>query len=86
MKKLREERKENIARARTAIKEQNKVIKAIKEGLADQARTIPDLATTVGMETDKVLIYISTLKKYGIVGESAKDGDYFTYELIEQQG
>lgn len=82
LKMLREERKESIGRARKAIKEHNKVIKTIKEALVSQARTIPDLAAAVSMETDKVLVYVSTLKKYGEIGEGAKQGDYFTYELI----
>ena len=84
MKQLREERKDNIGQAREAMKEQNRIIKMLKEGLAEGARTIPDLAASVGMETHKVLIYISSLKKYGIVGEVAKDGDYFTYELLNK--
>ena len=86
MKQLREERKDNIGQARDAMKEQNRIIKTLKESLAEGARTIPDLAESVGMENNKVLIYISSLKKYGIVGEAAKDGDYFTYELLNKQG
>lgn len=84
MKQLREERKDSIGQAREAMKEQNRIIKMLKEGLAEGARTIPDLAASVGMETSNVMIYISSLKKYGIVGEVAKDGDYFTYELLNK--
>jgi Fic family protein len=82
LKQLRQDRKEYIDRARDAMKEQNKVIKALREALAEKRLTIPELATAVGMKTDTVLMYISTLKKYGIVGEGPKNGDYFTYELL----
>ncbi len=82
MKMLRQERAESIARAKAAIKEQNSVIKAIKEALKAEPKTIPELAEAVSMETEPVLQYISTLKKYGIVGEGPKDGDYFKYELL----
>jgi len=83
MKKLRQERKEYIAGARDKIKGQNKVIKALKTALSDEAKTIPELAEVMGMETDTVLMYVSTLKRYGIIGEGPKDGDYFKYELTQ---
>jgi len=83
LKPLREARKTNIDRAREAVKEQNRVIKAIREALADGGKTIPTLAQAVSMETETVLFYVSTLKKYGIVGEGRKDGSYFKYELIK---
>ena len=81
MKMLRQERAESIARARAAIKEQSGVIKGIREALTAEPRTVPEIAEALDMETEPVLRYISTLKRYGIVGEGAKDGDYFKYEL-----
>ncbi len=81
MKMLRQERADSISRARKAIKEQSVVIKAIREALTAEPMTIPELALAVDMETEPVLRYVSTLKKYGIVGEGPKDGDYFKYEL-----
>lgn len=81
MKALRSERAETIAKARASVKEQSKVIKAIREVLITAPKTIPEIAEAVAMETDLVLEYISTLKRYGIVGEGPKDGDYFKYEL-----
>ena len=83
LKPLREARKERIEQTREAIKEQNKIIKAICQALAEGGKTIPNLAQAVGMETETVLFYVSTLKKYGIIGEGRKDGSYFTYELIK---
>ncbi|MBW1636058.1 MAG: hypothetical protein JRC87_04720 [Deltaproteobacteria bacterium] len=83
MKKLRQERNESITGAREKMKVQNKVIKALKEALSKEAKTIPELADIMGMQTDAVLMYVSTLKRYGIIGEGPKDGDYFKYELTE---
>lgn len=82
IKMLRQERADSIARAKAAIKEQNSVIKAIKEVLKAGPKTIPEIAGAVAMETEPVLQYVSTLKRYGIVGEGPKDGDYFKYELL----
>jgi len=83
LKTLRQERKNSVDRARENIKNQNKIIKAIKEALTEGGKTIPDLADTLAMGTEAVLMYVSTLKKYGIIGEGVKDGDYFTYQLIK---
>lgn len=82
MKMLRQERKQFITQAREGIKEQNKIIKGIRQALSGEGKTIPELAEAVDMETDLVLRYVSTLKRYGIIGEGSKDGDYFKYELI----
>ncbi len=83
LKTLRQERKESIDRVRENLKDQNRIIKSIRDALDQGSRTIPDLAQALSMETDTVLIYVSTLKKYGIIGESSKDGDYFTYQLVK---
>ncbi len=82
LKALRQERKESIDRSREAIKEQSRIIKTIRQALSEGGKTIPDLAEGVGMDTETVLIYVSTLKKYGVIGEGSKDGSYFKYELI----
>lgn len=84
LKPLRETRKESVERSREAVKEQNKVIKALRQALSEGGKTIPKLAEAVEMETETVLRYVSTLKKYGIIGEGRKDGSYFTYELINK--
>ena len=82
LKALRQERQEGLDRVRDTIKEQNRIIKAVREALSAGGKTIPDLAAILAMDTDTVLIYVSTLKKYGIIGEGPKDGGYFTYQLI----
>lgn len=82
LKQLRQDRKEYIDRARAAIKEQNKVVKALRTVLAEKGLTVPEIANALQMKTDTVFIYVSTLKKYGVIGEGQKDGDYFTYELL----
>ncbi len=83
LKNLRQERKERIDRVRENIKDQNKIIKSIREALSEGGKTVPDLAQALTMGSETVLIYVSTLKKYGIIGEGAKAGDYFTYHLVK---
>ena len=84
MKALRQKRKAAIDRARKAIKAQNKDIKAIRQAIMEEGgRTIPEIAETTGVPASRVLLYVATLKKYGMAAEGAKDGDFFRYELAE---
>jgi hypothetical protein len=84
MKALRQKREVFIARARENIKANNAIIKKIREQIATEPKTVPQIAQALGMETDKVLLFISGLKKYGEVAEGPKDGDYFKYQLAQQ--
>lgn len=79
---LREERKALIERAHTNIKAQNQRIKEIFGAFQDGAKTIPEISATTGIPTAEVLLYVATLRKYGLVGEGAKDGDYFKYDRL----
>jgi len=81
IKKLRQERKALIERAKNIIKNQNRIIKQISDQIAGEGRTVPEIAAATQLPTDRVLRYISGLKKYGLVVEAEKDGDYFRYRL-----
>ena len=81
LKKLRTERKAFINRAKKAIKTQNKIIKNIKEQIATEGKTVPEIAQATNMPTGQVLLYVATLRKFGMVVEGKKDGDYFKYQL-----
>lgn len=83
LKQLRSERKAFIDRARQTVKAQNATIKAIKDQLAAEARTVPEMAQALKMKTSDVLLFIAALRKYGEVVEGPKDGDYFKYQLAE---
>jgi hypothetical protein len=83
LKALREKRKVFIARARENMKANNAIIKKIREQLASEPKTVPEIAQALGLETAKVLLFISGLKKYGEVAEGPKEGDYFKYQLAQ---
>lgn len=83
MKKLRKERKQLIKAATARVKEQNKALKAIREQIKDNPRTVPEIAEGTGIPTSEVLWYLASLKKYGKIVEGEKDGAYFRYELAE---
>ena len=84
LKEMREVRKTSIDQARKTIKEQNRVIKSIKELIKTEGKTVPEIAQNSQISTSQALWYIMALKKYGLVVEGAKDGDYFKYQLAGQ--
>jgi len=84
LKKLREERKDSIEKAKTRIKETAGLIKQIKVELKDGGKTVPELTSKTGISTSDVLWYVSTMRKYGEIAEGPKEGDYFKYELTKQ--
>ena len=84
MKKLRADRKAKIEVAKTRMKEQRKIIKAIKEQLRDRPMTVPEIAAATGIEASNVLWFLAALKKYGKIFEGEKDGSYFQFTLAEK--
>ena len=84
LRQLREARKPQIDRAKNMIKTQAALIKAIRGQLVSGARTVPQIAAAAGIESSQVLLYVAGLRKYGIVAEGQKDGDYFTYMLASK--
>lgn len=83
MRKLLSDRKEWVIKASTMVKEQRKILKAIKGHLENQPATVPEISKATGIPSDRVLWYLATLKKYGDIIEGEKDGGYFRYELAE---
>jgi Fic family protein len=81
LKKLREERRVWVENAKMSIKAQNQIIKQIKAQITDAAKTIPEIAQATDISTSQVVLYLSGLKKYGMVAEAEKDGEYFRYRL-----
>lgn len=81
LKQLRQERAVFIERAKAAIKTQTRDVKKIKEQLQTGAKTVPEIAAATGLFASQALIYITGLRKYGIVAEGEKAESYFKYEL-----
>ncbi len=84
LKRLREERKEHIQKAKEMIKEQNRLVKMIKEQLSDAPKTVPEISQAIDVPTWEVMWYVISLKKYGLVEEGDKDGSYFKYQLVSK--
>ena len=85
MKKLRKDRKGWTTKASAMVKEQKKILKAVKGHLENQPATVPEISEATGIPSDKVLWYLATLKKYGNIIEGEKNGGYFRYVLAETE-
>jgi predicted Rossmann fold nucleotide-binding protein DprA/Smf involved in DNA uptake len=83
LKNLKAARKEQITAATARMKEQRKVVKAIKEHLEGAELTVPEIAAGTGLPVSEVLWYVATLKKYGEILEGPKDGGYYRYKLSQ---
>ena len=86
MKELRKSRKQFIKSSALRLKEQNKTIKAIKEQIKDDPKTVPEISQAAGIPSSEVLWYIATMKKFGQVLEAEQDDSYFRYELADSGG
>jgi hypothetical protein len=81
LKQLKAARKEQIAAATGRMKEQRRAVKAIKDRLASEDLTVPELAAATGLPVSEVMWYVATLKKYGEILEGPKDAGYYRYRL-----
>jgi hypothetical protein len=84
LKALREERKTLLDRNKERLKKQNQEVNLIKKGLKDGPLTVPELAAATGLASDKVLWYVSALKKYGEIAEGELTANYFKYVLLSK--
>ncbi len=80
MKGLREAHKQSIAELSIKMKEQKKIIERIKEQLGEGPKTVPEMASALGLPSCEIMWYVAALKKYGEVAEGEKEGGYFRYE------
>ena len=85
LKALRLERAALVDQAKSNIKAGNQLIQKIRAQIKDQAMTIPQIAGAVEEPSSRVLLYVAGLKKFGIVVEKEKEGDYFKYQLAAEK-
>lgn len=84
LKALRRSRKEVIDSVRERVKETTTVRKKLSEALSEGPKTVPELALKTGIPSRDVLWHLTSMKKYGKVGEGDQSGDYFQYVLLKE--
>ncbi len=83
LKALRESRKVSIDRVQAMVKEQNRIQKQIKQGLATGPKTVPEISRATGLPSQTVFWHLMAMKKYGMVDEAGASDSYYRYALKE---
>ena len=53
--------------------------------LKQRSRTVPELASELDLDTSVVMWNLMAMKRYGLVAEGDRRGDYFEYSLVEKE-
>jgi predicted transcriptional regulator len=85
LKQLRTTHAESVKRAQALLKEQKHVQQEVCRVLRERPKTIPEVAAEIGISTDKVLWYMASFKKYGLVIENGMCGNYPLYQKAEEK-
>jgi hypothetical protein len=85
LKRLRAEYAPSVERTQALLKKQKKVEKLLCQSIRDQAKTVPEIATEMGMPTHEVLWYLMAYNKYDIVVEEGVRGEYFLYKRAQEK-
>ena len=85
LKGLREGHKDTVQRTQERLKNQKKIYREINKVIKAEAKTVPEIAEAVGLETHVVLWNLTVLKKYGSVSEAGMSGEYFLYTIAEEK-
>jgi predicted transcriptional regulator len=65
--------------------EQRRLLKRLRQALADGPRTVPEVAAETGVDSGEVLWHLMALKKYGELVEGEERDCYFEYSLKEDE-
>lgn len=76
---LKAQRQESGEEFRDLRKEQTPKHKAILAAIAEEAKTVPEIAEAVEMDAQEVFWHLAALRKYDKVVDDGKRGDYRTY-------
>jgi predicted transcriptional regulator len=80
LKELRERYQVSVTRTQALVKEQSDIRRQIRLVLAEEAKSVPEIAQACGLPADKVFWYLMAMKKYGQVLEQGLDGQYYKYQ------
>lgn len=83
LKELRVEHQTTVDRTQALLKEQGKIERAILKLIKEESLTIPTIASQLELPTDRVLWFVTALKKYDKLREDGMDGEYVLYRKEE---
>jgi predicted Rossmann fold nucleotide-binding protein DprA/Smf involved in DNA uptake len=84
LKSLRQSRKKTIDAVKERVKETRSIRKKLSEALSEGPKTVPELTQATGIPSQLVLWHLTSMKKYGKVGEGDQSGDYFQFAILKE--
>ncbi len=84
LKDLRVVHQSTVTQTQALLKEQGKVEREIIKLIKEESKTVPDIAASLDMPTNRVLWFLTALKKYDQVREDGMDGEYVLYKRTEE--
>jgi predicted transcriptional regulator len=84
LKNLREAHATSVERTQALFREQKQMQQSICQFIRDTPKTVPEIAAEIGKPSHEVLWFITAFKKYGIVVETGKCGDYPLYQRAKE--
>jgi len=79
IKALRARRRKDDPAKVAANKRGKEIQKLILTSIAEEARTVPEIAADTGLSAQEVLWWVTALRKYGQIQDEGKRGDYVAY-------
>lgn len=83
LKALRDEHQATVERTQALLKEQQAFRKRLRVAMAEGPQTIPEIAAAAELPSAQVMWHVMAMKKYDLVREVGKSGDYYQYALAE---
>jgi predicted Rossmann fold nucleotide-binding protein DprA/Smf involved in DNA uptake len=84
LKRLREEHAETVEQTQVLLKQQQAFRKKLRTAMRSGPKTVPQIADETGLPSEEVLWHLMAMKKYDIVREVGRDGEYYQYQLAEE--
>jgi len=84
LKELRIVHQSTVTQTQALLKEQGKIEREIIKLIKEESKTVPDIAARLDIPTDRVLWFLTAMKKYDQVREDGMDGEYVLYKRREE--
>jgi predicted transcriptional regulator len=84
MKDLRAEHQDTVDNAQALLKEQGKLEREIMKLIEEQPRTVAEIASLLDLPPQRVLWFLTALKKYNLVRENGMEGEYIMFMQKEE--
>jgi predicted transcriptional regulator len=84
LKALRDQHQDTMERTRELLKTQKAVRRQICQQLRSGPKIVPEIAAATGLPSHDVLWHITAMRKYDLVVEVGRCGEYYQYAMAKE--